>query len=156
MDCPNSPGFLPPAVSRFRVQLNPAQCVRNLAVALAVVCLGVSCGKRTEQTPAIAGVETPAAPATPADPAVPSAPIAAVAASPQAALAESDAALKAKDYEKAAVSILAVQQQKRLTDQQAMALRNQMIRLQSSLAAAVASGDPKAKAAAELLRASSH
>jgi hypothetical protein len=71
-------------------------------------------------------------------------------------LAAADAALKTRDYDRAAASILAVQRQKQLTEQQAQAAHNQMVRLQSDLAAAVASGDPKAKAAAELLRRSSH
>ena len=41
---------------------------------------------------------------------------------------------------------------KPLTPEQAQAVRNQMVQLQRDLAGGVANGDPKAKAAAELLR----
>lgn len=68
------------------------------------------------------------------------------------AFAEADAALKAKAYEQAVQAMLKVQQQKQLTDLEAQQARARMIGLQSSLAAAVASGDPAAKAAADRLR----
>jgi hypothetical protein len=71
-----------------------------------------------------------------------------------AALAAAEAALKAREYEQAAKNLLAIQAQKNLSEQQALAARDQMVQLQRGLAGAVASGDPKAKAAAELLRAS--
>ena len=67
---------------------------------------------------------------------------------------EADAALKAKDYQKATETLLALQQ-RQLTEQQAQAVRGQMVQLQGALASAVANGDPNAKAAAERLRASS-
>ncbi len=67
-------------------------------------------------------------------------------------LAETDAALKAKAYEKAVATLLAVQQQKALTAQQAMEAQNKMRSLQANLAAAVAAGDPNAIAAVRLLR----
>jgi hypothetical protein len=67
-------------------------------------------------------------------------------------LAEVDAALKAKAYEKAVQNLLAVQQQKQLTEEQAQQAHSEMVGLQQNLAAAIAAGDPNAKAAAELLR----
>lgn len=61
--------------------------------------------------------------------------------------------MQARDYERSASALLAVQQQRQtLTAAQGEALRQQMVILQQNLAAAVASGDPKAKAAADLLR----
>jgi len=57
--------------------------------------------------------------------------------------------MKAKNYEKAVESALALQQQK-LTEEQAQAARNQMVRLQQQLVGA--GNDPKAKAAADRLR----
>jgi hypothetical protein len=68
-------------------------------------------------------------------------------------LSSAQAALKQKDYEKAAATLLYVQQQ-RLNDQQADAARAQMVQLQKDLVGAIGAGDPKAKAAADLLRAS--
>ena len=70
---------------------------------------------------------------------------------PAAALSAADAALKAREYEQAVQAMLTIQQAQ-LTEQQAQAARNQMTRLQNDLAAAVARGDAKAKAAADLLR----
>ena len=71
----------------------------------------------------------------------------------KAALADGDAALKARDYERAVADALALQRQQ-LTEAQSQAAAAQMVRLQRDLATAVASGDPKAKAAADALRAS--
>src|SRR5258708_7886231 len=67
-------------------------------------------------------------------------------------LAVADAALKAKEYDKAVQSLLAVQKQKQSTDQQAGEALSRMVGLQRNLAAAIAAGDPSAKAAGELLR----
>jgi len=62
---------------------------------------------------------------------------------------------KTGDYDKAAQCLIAIQQQQRfLSEQQAAAYWSQMSAFQSGLAARVAAGDPKAKAAAERLRAS--
>jgi len=69
------------------------------------------------------------------------------------AFADVNTALKARDYQKATETLLALQRQKQLTDQQSMAVRGQMVQLQSAVAAGVASGDPNAKAAADRLRA---
>jgi hypothetical protein len=71
------------------------------------------------------------------------------------ALAATDAALKAKQYEQAVSNLLMLQQQRGLTEQQSQMVRDQQVRVQKTLVGAVASGDPKAKAAADMLRAAS-
>jgi hypothetical protein len=68
-------------------------------------------------------------------------------------LAKIDTAYKAREYDEAADALLALQRQK-LSEQQALEARNRMIQFQRDLAGAVAAGDPKAKAAADKLRAS--
>ncbi len=131
---------------------------RVLAVGL--VCLAAvwmaGCSKGQQQK-----TEFPAAPPPGATPAA-SAPTAN--ASPAAAPAQpvldnkktyddAEAAMKARDYDRAVAAALALQQQKQLTDAQAQAARNQMVRLQQQIAGAAAGGDPRAKAAADRLRA---
>ena len=71
----------------------------------------------------------------------------------KAAMADADAALRQRDYEKAVRTMMAIQQAQ-LTAQQAEAARQQMYNLQRNLANAIANGDPNAKAAADILRAS--
>jgi predicted component of type VI protein secretion system len=122
---------------------------------LAVVCIAVAvsgCSKKKEVSPSAsdaAAVEASgAASAAPANQAV---------AAPSSVdttriLNEADAALKAKDYQKAVEAALAAQRQQALTEQQAAARRIQMLQLQKDLANAIANGDAKAKAAADLLR----
>jgi len=78
-------------------------------------------------------------------------PAAATAVAPDARLVESQAALKAGDYDRAAAALVAMQAA-RLNEQQAAAAAQQMRQLQSRLASAVASGDPRAIAAAKRLR----
>ncbi len=68
------------------------------------------------------------------------------------AMADADAALRQREYEKAVRTMLAIQQAQ-LNAQQAEAARQQMMALQRNLANAVASGDPNAAAAAQILRA---
>jgi hypothetical protein len=80
---------------------------------------------------------------------------AAVSVTTSKALADSDAALKARQYDQAVANLLLLQQQRGLNEQQAQAVKDQQVKIQRSLASAVASGDPKAKAAADMLRASS-
>ena len=128
----------------------------TLSLLLAATLAG--CGKKEPAPPAAsapADSGSAAQPAASAAAPAASAPIPAASADTTAALAASDAALKAREYDRAAVAILAVQRQKQLTEQQAQAAHNQMVRLQGDLANAIASGDPKAKAAAEILRRSS-
>lgn len=128
----------------------------NISVPLGVVVLTVvlitGCGKKNETvvTPPPAA-DAPVA-ATPNQPApAPIAPISS--APPDSRLAESQAAINSRDYEKAANNLVAMQQM-RLNEQQAAAVAAQMRQLQGSLAGAVANGDPRAKAAAAKLRAS--
>ena len=121
-------------------------------ILLAVLING--CGKQESAAPPS---ENNPANSTPASdqPAAPAANRAAAPASTDAAasLAAAQAAMQAKDYERAAAALLAVQQQRQpMTAEQGQALRDQMVLLQQNLAAGVASGDPKAKAAADLLR----
>jgi len=116
---------------------------------IATVCTMVLAGCR-ENEPDSAPTATPAAPVVGSDPA-PGNP-----ASPQNTvanlrLAEAQTAMNSRDYETAATALLAAQQTP-LTAQQAEALATQMQKLQSSLASALASGDPRAQAAAEKLR----
>ncbi len=68
-----------------------------------------------------------------------------------ARLQESQAAIASGQYEQAAAALVAAQQMQ-LNQQQAELVAKQMQQLQSSLAGAVASGDPRAKAAADKLR----
>jgi hypothetical protein len=69
-------------------------------------------------------------------------------------LAEVDASLSANDYAKAVQTLLAVQNQRQLTDQQAQEAQTKMKGVQSVLSAAIAAGNPNAKAAGEMLRSS--
>ncbi len=105
------------------------------------------CGKEEK-----AAEPTPAAPQTsiaPAQPQVGAPAPSQAAAQPQ--LSQIKAAMDAREYDQAAESLLALQRTQ-LTAQQAAAAAAQMQKLQQNLAGAVASGDPKAIAAAQRLR----
>jgi len=118
-----------------------------LVTGLALLLLA-GCGKKDSKTP----VAQPVVESQPAAPTIPNAPTAPTpSVMPDTRLAESQAALKANDYEKAANALLSLQQT-RLSEQQAVAMTAQMKQLQSSLVNALASGDPRAKAAAARLR----
>jgi hypothetical protein len=118
-----------------------------ISSALAATLLA-GCEKKEAAVPATAPQAT--APAN--QPVQPAAnPVAATAVAPDARLAESQAALKAKDYDRAAATLLKVQRAQ-MNEQQAAAAAAQMRQLQSSLASAAASGDPRAIAAANRLR----
>jgi hypothetical protein len=119
------------------------------AMGLAALLM-TGCGK-TSTEEAEAATPAPGA-ATEAQPISPTTSPAPAAAAPTVHLQESKTALGAGDYEKAAAALISAQQQANLSAQQAEAVAAQMRQLQSSLASAVASGDPKAKAAAEKLR----
>ena len=69
-----------------------------------------------------------------------------------ATLAQAQAALQARDYQKAVEATLGLAQQRQMTPEQARAAQNQMLQLQQALALAVNSGDLRAKAAADTLR----
>ena len=122
-----------------------------LAAGIIPLLLVASCGKKSADSDAVAPAATPAV--TPANnPAAPAPEMApAPATAPALQLTESQAAINARDYEKAAAALMALQQSQ-LSAQQAEAVAQQMRQLQSGLAAAVASGDPRAKAAADKLR----
>lgn len=128
-----------------------------LLVAAAVMC---GCSKKADQSsaPQPAAPEVAATPAqgTPAADAAaqpPSGPVldASQMGDAKQAMADADAALRQRNYEKAVRTMLAIQQAQ-LTAQQAEAARQQMYSLQRNLANAIASGDPNAAAAAEILR----
>jgi len=131
-----------------------------LIVSLALVS---GCSKKADETPAPAAAQpaasapAPAADAQAADAAqAPSAPVldsSQMTGDPKQAIADADAALRQRNYEKAVQTMLAVQQAQ-LNAQQAEAARQQMIALQKSLISAVDAGDPNAIAAAKALRAS--
>ena len=131
----------------------------SLALLLAVMIpFGSSC-KKKEATAPVSAVPT-AAPAVAEAAAAPSpAPMAPppptdynVQVDAKATLDAAQAAIRSKEYVKAAQSLLVVQRQKALTPQLSSDAREHMIRLQAALAAAQASGDPSARAAAEVLR----
>lgn len=115
--------------------------VASLMFALALC----GCGKKEEPVPAPAPVAPAAAPA-----AVPAA-VQNAAIIPDARLAESQAAIKAGEYDKAAEALISLRRTQ-MSEQQAAVAAAQMRQLQGSLAQAVASGDPRAKAAADRLR----
>lgn len=128
----------------------------SLAVLVAAAVIG--CSKKEQKSSAAAppsDAATPAAPAAAA--AAEAAPVPVVnvqsIADTKAAMAAADAALRARQYDQAAKTLLLLQQQRQLSAQQALAVRDQMRQLQTDLAGAVGSGDPRAKAAADMLRA---
>lgn len=115
--------------------------------------LVIGCGKPAEDVsvpPAV--TESAPAPATATPPPQADPNIQAQAAWADARLKEAQAAQQARDYEKAAQALVALQHQQRLSEAQAAAYANQMRQFQRDLAGAVASGDPRAKAAADRLR----
>ncbi|MDW8307968.1 MAG: hypothetical protein RMK20_01190 [Verrucomicrobiales bacterium] len=69
---------------------------------------------------------------------------------------QAEASARAREYEKAADALLALQRQQALrrafSEQQAAQYWQQMQRLQADIAAAAAAGDPQARAAADRLR----
>lgn len=121
----------------------------KLIVPLLASLLISGCGKEAKAPAPPPLVEAPASPQPHEQPTA--APITYPTVATDARLAESQAALKANDYEKAATALISLQQT-RLNEQQAAAMTAQMKQLQGSLAGALASGDPRAKAAAAKLR----
>jgi hypothetical protein len=67
-------------------------------------------------------------------------------------LGQVESALKAKDYEKAVSTLLEYQRQPLTAEEQVQA-QAEMVKVQGAVAEAAAKDDPKAKAAANLLRA---
>jgi hypothetical protein len=118
-----------------------------------LIALLSGCGKKEAATPAPAPETT--AVVQQEQPQPTAAPVAPPPAAPDARLAESQAAIKARDYEKAAAALIDMQRA-RLNEQQAAAAAAQMRQLHKSLADAVASGDPRAIEAANRLRQMGH
>lgn len=111
----------------------------------------IGCGKPAADVPTPPAV-TESAPVTSTPPPQVDPNIQAQSAWADARLKEAQAAQQSRDYEKAAQALVALQQQKQLSEAQASAYANQMRQFQRDLAGAVASGDPRAKAAADQLR----
>lgn len=136
------------------------------SVLILAVALPFGCSKKAGDTPTPTAGSQPASAANPAPaqdaqsadatPQAPSGPVldtSQLQGDAKQAMADADAAIRQREYEKAARTLMAIQQAQ-LNAQQAAAARQQMISFQRTLANAVASGDPNAKAAADLLRAS--
>lgn len=129
---------------------------------LCTMALAVNSGcKKSQSTAPTPAPENATAAPTPAATANPGAtPNQAAAQTPAAppvdttkAFADINSALKAKDYQKATDTLLAIQRMPHLTEQQSLAAHGQMVELQKAVATGLASGDPNAKAAADRLRA---
>lgn len=123
---------------------------RVLAAGAVLLAVFAGCGKEKAQAPAPAKTAAEST-ATPANSTPPPVAVAPAATAPDARLVESQAAFKSREYDKAVEVLLAAQRAK-LSEQQAAAAAAQMRQFQSGLAEAVASGDPRAKAAADRLR----
>lgn len=118
-----------------------------------------ACSHKEAEVPATPTAETAPAEAQPQQPSpdpMAAGPTAADLAAQQAAmerLRQAELAARQKEYEQAVEAMLAIQQQRRaLTEQQAQLYYERMRQLQADLAAGIAAGDPRAKAAAERLR----
>ena len=108
-----------------------------------------ACSKKA----AVAATPPPPADAAAATP-TPAAPVNVPASSDvNQSMAAFDKAMQQRAYDQAVANLLAVQNQKNLSDQQAREARNRMAALQKNLANGVAAGDPNAIAAANQLRA---
>jgi hypothetical protein len=135
---------------------------KGQAACLLLVALFVGCSKHKDEsstapstTPVASTASAPDSAAAPATDPASQAPVldsSQMTGDPKAALADADAAIRQKEYEKAAKLMLAIQQAQ-MDRQQAALAHQQMVAFQRNLANAIASGDPNAKAAADILRA---
>jgi len=133
---------------------------RLIVVLLSLAAVVSACSKKADQAQQAPAATPEAAPAAatptadaPAQPAPgPVLDTSQMVGDAKQAMAEADAALRQKEYEKAVRTMLAIQQAQ-LNAQQAALAHQQMVNLQRNLAAAIASGDPNAAAAGEILRA---
>jgi hypothetical protein len=118
-------------------------------VMTAVLLAASGCSKKQE--PAV--TQNAPVPQTPGSPQTPTAQPPENNMPADARLAEAQAAMKAKDYERA-INTLAIPRQPAapMTAQQMMDIHNAQISMQNQIAEAAAAGDPKAKAAYEALR----
>jgi PBP1b-binding outer membrane lipoprotein LpoB len=137
------------------------QTVRFVCGLAAIACtatFAAGCHKKSAADPA--PVENPTATAdaqaAPAAAAPVAQPAQTLSTSAQASLADAQAAMKAKQYDRAADLMINLQKPAQaLTPEQAAAIAAQMRGFQQDLASAVARGDPQAIAAAQRLRAAS-
>jgi hypothetical protein len=124
--------------------------MKNKALGLiAMLTVLVSAGCKKSET-ASAPTPAPEATAPAAAPAVAAAPV--VVHDVNQSFTEVDSALRTRNYDTAVRTLLAVQQKQGLTPEQVQEAANRMKGLQANLAAAVAAGDPSARAAADALR----
>jgi hypothetical protein len=133
----------------------------SVALSLMIVVVG-GCSKKADEPAAASASQQAATAPADAQPAAtdqaaqaPSGPVldsSQMVGDAKAAMADADAAVRQREYEKAVKTMLAIQQAQ-LNAEQAAAARQQMINLQRTLANAIASGDPNAVAAGEMLRA---
>jgi hypothetical protein len=126
-------------------------CTKHIILMATVFLAVVGCGKKS-LTPSTNASPADTTSATASTPSPAAAVNLVVVQNVNQSFSEVDAALKAKAYDKAVQTLLAVQQQRALSEQQAQEVVNRMRGLQANLAAAVAAGDPNAKAAADRLR----
>ena len=121
-----------------------------------VGALTVSCSKKeaTSVTPIAADAPATASPAAAAAAATqPAPPASGDSRAVDARIAEAQAAMKARDYERAATA-LAISRATpvSMTAQQLMSINSEKANMVNQLSAAAAAGDPKAKATLEMLR----
>jgi PBP1b-binding outer membrane lipoprotein LpoB len=122
----------------------------QLTAAIAILALA-GCSKKSEpSTQADATTATAATNANPTDQGQAAAPVQAAPSRPLD-FKPIQAAVQAKQYDKAAEDLIALQRAP-LTPEQSAALQNQMRAFQRSLISAVSSGDPNAQAAIQRLR----
>ena len=129
------------------IMIHPA---KKITLLLALIVAVAGCGKKPAATAPTADTNATTATAAPAPAPAAAAPV--VVQNVNQSFTEVDAAVRAKAYDKAVQTLIAVQQQRALTEQQAQQAASRMRSLQADLAAAVAAGDPSARAAAERLR----
>jgi hypothetical protein len=70
----------------------------------------------------------------------------------QTTAAAATEALRTRDYERAVVAVQAMQDQRSLTLEQGLVVRNSMVTLQKQLVEAAERGDPQAKRAFEMIK----
>ncbi len=133
--------------------MNRSVAMIGAGLTCVAVCL-TGCNKRQESETAPPPSTAPQSAPRHSAPALGAQPTPGVA--PAAQLTQAETAIKARDYDRAMDAMAALQAQYRqqaLNAQQEQAYWSQMRTLQSQLASAVASGDPRAQAAAKRLMA---
>jgi hypothetical protein len=126
-----------------------------MACVIALAIVAISCSKK-EAAPAVvpstANTATDPSPATPQPAVMDTRPIEDASAL-NARIAAAQAAMKAKDYERAASTLtISHQSPVPMTGDQLMTYNSAMASQQNQIAAAAAAGDPKAKAVYEAMR----